>query len=271
MDTLHQPLAAFSHTGRIKKYADGSYQLMVCTSPVFRVSGWEHEECSEAQASEHSGTTDPAANLDRARRRAAQRCKDLALSNDFRWFVTLTLDGSRIDRYDPSEIVRRMNRWLDNRVRNDGLAYVLVPELHKDGAVHFHGFFNDSLTVQPSGCFTVPGHKRPVRARSQNHKSQLIDAGGIEIYNLPQWDLGFTTAIPIHGDYHAAVGYMLKYVRKQGQKIGGRWFYHGGKLQEPTVEYTDDIQVEDLLDAGAYSFAASGMTFAIVEGGGKNA
>ena len=74
-------------------------------------------------------------------RRAASKLRDIALCNDFRYFVTLTLDPAKIDRHDMDALVRVLNRWADNRVRRHGLRYVLVPERHKDGAIHLHGFF----------------------------------------------------------------------------------------------------------------------------------
>ena len=91
------------------------------------------------------------ASADRARRRAATKVRDLALSNRFRWFVTLTLDRERIDRYDVGVITKKLNQVMDNLVRRRGLAYVLVPERHKDGAVHFHGFFTDAVRAVESG------------------------------------------------------------------------------------------------------------------------
>lgn len=34
---------------------------------------------------------------------------------------------------------------------------VLVPERHKDGAIHLHGFFNDALPLVDSGTISRPG------------------------------------------------------------------------------------------------------------------
>ena len=62
------------------------------------------------------------ASADRARRRAAAKVRDLALSNRFRWFVTLTLDRERIDRYDVGVITKKLNQVMDNLVRRRGLA-----------------------------------------------------------------------------------------------------------------------------------------------------
>lgn len=158
------------------------------------------------------------ASLERAKRRARVAVRDLGLCNDFRFFVTLTLDASRIDRYDPREILRHLNRWLDNNVRRKGLKYVLVPEHHKDGAIHFHGFFNDALEAVDSG-----------------HK----DRHGHTVYNLPGWGWGFSTAIELYGERAAAVAYTCKYIAKAQEKIGGRWYYSGGDLRRPEVEWCD--------------------------------
>lgn len=154
----------------------------------------------------------------RAQRRARVAVRDLGLCNDWAYFVTLTLDRRKVNRYDPAEVVKKLNAWLDNNVRRKGLAYVLVPEHHKDGAIHFHGFFNAALPAVDSG-----------------HR----DSAGHTVYNLPGWSWGFSTAIRLYGDKAAAVGYCCKYIAKQQEKIGGRWYYSGGALQRPEVEWCD--------------------------------
>lgn len=167
--------------------------------------------------------------------------RDLGLCNDWEYFVTLTLDPARIDRYDPAEVARHLNHWLDNRVRRDGLCYVLVPEHHRDGAIHFHGFFNGALAAVDSG-----------------HR----DEGGHPIYNLPAWGWGFSTAIRLYGERAAAVGYCCKYIAKQQEKIGGRWYYSGGRLRRPEVSWSD-VDFETLLRAeGAEPFQIEALPWA---------
>lgn len=254
------------HFSRLKSYPDGSWELMVCSSDVFRDGGCDpvdkpvHKqnvsnkrdtsgERSEAEAERSEPEAERGKpDVERARRRAASAVRDLALCNDFRWFATLTLDQQRIDRYDMSAIMRKVNSWLDNAVRRQGLRYVLVPELHKDGAVHFHGFFSDSLAAVDSG-----------------HK----DSGGHAVFNLPQWKFGFTAAIELYGSYHSAVGYVCKYVRKQSAKIGGRWYYSGGSLRKPDVSY-GDVTLRDVAGRGGYTFCVPGAQFVILRGGGEN-
>ena len=157
------------HVSRMKEYPGGAWELMAATRPIFREPGWEDarearplaalsQEKSAARdgSAEAAAEAEPeegptAANLDRAARRAAAKVRDLALSNTFRWFITLTLDPKKIDRYDVKEVTRHLNTWLDNQVRRRGAAYVIVPELHKDGALHFHGLVNDCGGFVPSG------------------------------------------------------------------------------------------------------------------------
>lgn len=233
------------HNTRIKRYPDGSadivvgsrpfgggeaaaepqrYDYIVLPSPLPRQTAEEAYAELERDAIQCDGVDTEAqeraaaANRARAQRRARVAVRDLGLCNEWSYFVTLTLDRRRVDRYDPAAVVKKMKSWLDNRVRRDGLCYVLVPEHHKDGAIHFHGFFNDALPVTDSG-----------------HR----DSKGHQVFNLPDWSLGFSTAIGLYGDKAAAVAYCCKYVAKQQEKIGGRWYYSGGRLRRPEVEWTD--------------------------------
>ena len=236
------------HHCRIKTYADGSFEIMAADKPIFREPGWESQHIVEKDVLKRVQTQDVVSveksveNMDRAMRRARARVRDIALSNRFRWFVTLTLDGSKVDRYDMKEITRKLNNWCSNCVQKSGLKYVLVPERHKDGAIHFHGFFAGDLPAIDSG-----------------HK----DKAGRTIYNLPSWTLGFTTAVEISGDYHAAVGYCCKYIGKQGDKPGGRWYYSGGALLSPKVEYADISALELADGADAHVFHVPGTAIAM--------
>lgn len=53
--------------------------------------------------------------MKRAQRRARSEVRALALCNPFAHFVTLTLDGARVDRYDMTAITRKLNAWLSNQ------------------------------------------------------------------------------------------------------------------------------------------------------------
>lgn len=253
---MHQAESDIRYCCRIKKYPDGSAEILACSKPIFSPSGWEASDkwVSETKG-KRRGTPSPE-SVSRSRRRAVAKLRDIALSTDFRYFVTLTLSPEKVDRYDIGDIVSRMRSWLDNRVRRKGLAYVLVPELHKDGAVHFHGFFNNAdIGLVDSGTLDKDGWRTPKKPRSQKERKRLLDEGARIVYNIADWSYGFTTAIEIYGNYSAAVGYCCKYLGKQSKKIGGRWYYSGGELGSPDVEYAhDDFWMIRELYPDAYAF-----------------
>lgn len=212
-----------SHNGIVYTYPGGGVDIICASEPIFREAGWEDANWKNveksAPAPREAGKKSEGEDMLRSMRRARAKLRRLALANDFDYFVTLTLDPAKIDRYDGVVIARALGRWADNMVRRHGLRYVLVPERHKDGAFHFHGFFGgEGLRVADSG-----------------HQ-----IAGRPVYNLPQWSLGYTTAQRLYGEYSAAVGYVCKYIGKQqGERPMGRWYYSGGALKEPARVYCD--------------------------------
>lgn len=242
-------LGSFCHTARIKTYPDGSREILACSRPIFREEGWEARKPNQ-KAPKGEGDGD----LARARRRARSQVRDIALSNPFSCFVTLTLDAAKVDRYDMDAITRKLNAWLSNQVQRKGLKYVLVPERHKDGAIHFHGFFNDAMERIDSGTMIPPSGGKPRMPRSKAQRDAWLADGGRVVWNLPGWSLGFTSALDLYGSYPKAVSYVCKYIGKQGDKPGGRWFYSGGDLERPQVQLAD-LNWRDLLEQkGGYLF-----------------
>ena len=240
------------HTAKMVSYPCGIVDLIASSSPDFGSSGWEAAEDYSRPKKAHTvtaccdddgpGERRPGASaedLERSMRRAKAKLRRLALANDFKYFVTLTLDPSKVDSHDGAAVVKKLNAWASNAVQRHGLRYILVPERHKNGGIHFHGFFNDAFEAVDSGTIRVPWAKKPRKPRSEAERVSWLQAGGRIVYNLPGWSLGFTTAMDLYGDYAAAVAYVCKYIGKDGTKPAGRWYYSGGDLKEPTVTYAE--------------------------------
>lgn len=251
-----------SHNAVVYTYPDGSQDIICASAQIFRESGWELSDKWDKDTSKpvrEAGVKSEGENQLRSMRRARAKLRRLALANDFSYFVTLTLDPLKIDRYDGQAVVKALSRWADNMVRRAGLRYILVPELHKDGAFHFHGFFaGDGLKVVDSG---VKWDGRPV-------------------FNLPQWNFGFSTAQELYGDYAAAVGYCCKYIGKQqdgqrpieqdgqrplenieqqsGQRPLGRWYYSGGDLRQPVKVYAD-LDYREIHDCAEFQIPGASL------------
>lgn len=276
------------HTNKIfynsmsKSYLDGSKQLIIATSPVFREPGWELVEQKSSLKLHKKNTGQEMEkicpdignrnveevaeivemsvwdlermdekcnrNLLRSMRRARVKVRDYCLSTPMTWFVTMTLDPRKVDRYDVDAMTRRLNTWLGHMVTRRGLAYVMVPELHKDGAIHYHALMTDAIETVDSGTIIPKQGDRPRRPRNQQQREAWLQQGGQVVYNMPEWPYGFTTAIKLYtldGSYERAVNYVAKYITKghdpmrASGKVGGRWYYHGGDLGKPAKEYFD--------------------------------
>lgn len=235
---------AIHHNAQCKIYPDGGARWLVSNRAIFRERGWEEERRDPAPEAEgpEAPESDPARaaeNIERSKRRARAAVYDLARSSDFEYFVTLTTDQEKVDRFDDLAVFKKLHKWLDNNVQRRGLTYVLIPEYHKKGGLHFHAFFNAALEAVDSGTISLPGEKRPRRPRSAAERERWLASGGKVVYNLPGWELGFSTAIRLYGDRRAAVGYVCKYIGKSEKKIGGRWYYSGGDLRRPDVVTCD--------------------------------
>lgn len=246
--------AEILHNARAKIYPDGAITLLLSSRHIFTPEGYELAD-KQADKRVVAGGKE-GQNLLRAKRRAKAHVSDIARCNEFTQFVTLTLDAEKIDRYDIKEITKKMTTWLQNRVDRKGLKYLLIPELHKDGAIHFHGLFNDSLPRQESGLLSAPDGGGTRRPADEAERNALLEQGFAPIFNLPDWGYGFTTAIDLYGDRRKAINYVVKYIGKFGStKIGGRYYYSGGKLSRPKIRLAnvDYIEMRDAL--GGYTFS----------------
>src|SRR6056297_642864 len=127
-------------------------------------------------------------------KRSRDKIFDLCNCNKFTHFVTLTYDEKMIHRLDNEKTKKAFLTWANNFVKNNGLKYVAVPELHKKGGVHFHLLCSfDSVNLV---------------------KTDKKTKSGKDIYNLKNWKYGFTTAIEIDDNYQRTINYMLKYINK---------------------------------------------------------
>lgn len=97
--------------------------------------------------------------------RAKGLVREYAMCNPWEWFVTLTLDGTKQDRYSLAGFIHDLGVWIGNYNRKFGvhLKYLLIPEQHKDGAWHMHGFFHDvaseSIVKNEHGYFDMPYYR----------------------------------------------------------------------------------------------------------------
>lgn len=171
------------------------------------------------------GDLDKGAPSYKGRNRAKKRFFDAMMSDyDLDCMVTLTFSPDKVERTSYADIIKRLSVWLDNRVRRRGLKYLLVPEYHKDGvSIHFHGFMNSAAMK-----LVDSGHKQK----------------GRKVYNVADFDFGFTTAVMLDDNREHAAFYCYKYITKETVRIGGRYVLQGGNIRKPLYVYDNVDYVE---------------------------
>lgn len=146
----------------------------------------------------HDKVEDDYLTLERSIRRSKATIRDLVICNNFDLFCTFTFDPKKHDRYNFNSLKLTMLRWLNNQRRqhSPNLQYLVIPEFHKDGAIHFHALLkNYRGNVKKTGKKTKKGKN--------------------EVFNLPSFRGGFTTASPINENIEAVAEYVSKYITKE--------------------------------------------------------
>ena len=151
-----------------------------------------------------------------------------ARGNVWEWFITLTFDRKKIDRYDYNVCSKAVRKWLQNmrRMYAPDLMYLIIPEMHKDGAFHFHGLLSNTGTMAfNKGCNVHTGEL-------------LCTKSGLQIYNFGNYKLGFSTATAITSTEKAS-SYVTKYITKEmaARTKGVRRCYPSQNLKKPVRSY----------------------------------
>lgn len=122
----------------LKKYREDYYKITL--HKMIRRAGYEAIE-GDSKGKKKA----PAGNkgkLEASISRTRTAIYELALCNDWEWFVTLTLNPEYHDRKDLQSYKRKLSTWIKNYNRNHetNIKYLLIPEQHADGqSWHIHG------------------------------------------------------------------------------------------------------------------------------------
>ena len=154
----------------------------------------------------------------------------LSRSNDWDWMVTFTLNPEKVDRYDYAESSKKVRKFLNNlrRVAPD-MVYLIVPELHEDGAWHFHGLMNGVEALEW-------------------HDSGKYDSEGRKVYNMQEYRLGWSYCSRVDTSDKAA-SYIMKYITKElcGKTKNQRRYWNSKNINRAEVfeamVYGDDLKV----------------------------
>lgn len=191
-----------------KTYPDGTIQYMYSENIIRRGN-------SKRQLFEYDGSSVEKKEKENSVR-AMRRVFDLARANTWDYFVTLTFNPNKVDRYDYdscADCLKKFTKWAGK----NKTKWLMVAEQCKDGAYHFHGLINGSL--------------------------KLTHFKG-DIYNLANFDWGYTTVTKVKSHVRVST-YISKYISKCFSVPKGRKrFWASRNLIEPTIDYTE-ISLEE--------------------------
>ncbi len=185
-------------------------------------------------------------DIDLSIRQSMHRTKDkiwnICLSNEWEYFVTFTFNPKIVNSKDYDDCSNKLSKWLQNAklICAPDLKYCIVPEFHADKEkYHFHALMSNLGDIQ-----LIDSGRRK-------------DRGTKIIYNIANYRLGFSTAIPVSKDSTSQgkiVGYMLKYITKdlltltQGKK---RYWYTRNTCEKPIIDtfLVESDKLQDFTEA----------------------
>lgn len=215
---------------RTTDYGNGRIEVTVYHAPRLRCT-----ESDRAPSGMGAETTDREQE-ERTRRQIyaiRRKIKGYALSNDFQWFVTLTFDPEKIDSFNYETAKNTLLKWC-RKMRDEcrkldeckQFDYLMIPELHKSGAVHFHGLLGD-----------IPASFE--EAVNPKTGTPLVRHGR-QVYNLTKWKYGFSDCEKIESPEKAA-SYITKYVTSalltDKQMYQKKRYFNSQGLAKPVVSF----------------------------------
>lgn len=132
-----------------------------------------------------------------SRNRTINAIYSISKSNEWDYFVTLTFNDLIVNASDYEQVTYKLSEWLHNLKKRyaPNLKYLIVPELHKDGArYHFHGLLANCGNIS----FIDSGH---------------TTFDNEPIYNILNYKFGYTTATKVK-DNDKICHYLTKYITK---------------------------------------------------------
>lgn len=215
----------------IKQYGN-KYKVIWCN--VVRKKGWEDllepvpepvagvnpftdQNYYESDFNKWPGLCEDGNKLDNNISRAKSKIFEYAYCNDWDYFITLTIDPEKLDRYDLQTYIKKLGQFISNYKKNHGskIWYLLVPEKHKDGAYHLHGLVSGIL----------PKHL-------ERNRFGYLD------FPLYRERFGFISMSPVR-DHEAVSKYITKYVTKEflDSEKGANSYYCSKGLKRSEVLY----------------------------------
>lgn len=198
----------------VKQLGEHTVKIAYCST--MRDSGWEDERAHVKKCSVNDKKLSN--NLSRAK----NVVKEYALCNPWDWWCTFTIDPQKYDRYNLDKYFKDFAKFLNNyngyKCPDEyKVKYLLIPEQHKDGAWHMHGFI-----------------------KGINPKDMYVNQFGYQTWKQYEKKFGYISMDKI-GDIDKTSSYILKYMTKDEEKnvteLNRHLYYCSKGLERATELY----------------------------------
>lgn len=247
---LDQPWALVGPSYTIHKYTDQIYKIVHFKTP--RIFVERSEKCDRSP----KGNSE---KLDASISRAKRVCLEIGLCNHWDWFCTFTLDKTKYDRHNLGAWYKDFSQWIRDQRKKTGcrIRYLLIPELHQDGAWHMHGFMEDLPdTVSFAELRFIYGWKVPDKLVSGDYRCW------VDCHNK----FGYCSLGRLKNPV-AAGFYVTKYISKSFSEttlaVGAHLYYASHGLMRASLHccvYGERPELHRWL-SNKYEFVETGMTF----------
>lgn len=200
--------------------------------------------------------------------RAKKVIFDLINSNDWDYFITMTIDPKKakalnINPKDVKQVMKYIKKFINNQNRKytNNIKSLIIPEYQKNGNVHIHGVISG---IDKNDIKIALNNKKYMKDENDNtiydnvgnpikneyYKKPLIRNGN-QVYNYKPYKLGFTEFEEIR--YKERVGsYCTKYINKELEKrcdeFGAHLYYCSKGLERPKKVYSKELKEYRKLD-----------------------
>lgn len=181
--------------------------------------------------------------------RTKQQIYNLSRQCEWEYFITLTFDSAKADRYSFDDCMKKANEWFhyQRKVYAYDLQYLFVPEQHQDGAWHIHGLVANvgSMDISWKGHYVDKKRLSDGRWVTLREPMKLLEVGG--------WHYGFSNATEVV-DVKRVSSYIVKYITKELCEVakGKKRYYRSQNIPKPKedfylVEGGTDVEFVDIL------------------------
>lgn len=170
--------------------------------------------------------------------RAKSKIREYVANSNFNAFCTFTFSGRKFDRHNFMECRKFITDYFTHKLMISN--WLVVPEFHADGAIHFHGFMNIDKKSLKYGY-----SKKDSRGRMHMHfYSEAINR------DIGRNDFQFFTPTSTN-ELKSVCAYILKYVTKDVAKVFPLVYFCSRGLKKDTVI----LRLEKQIDVqGFFSF-----------------